>query len=168
MHLRARTVTSVALGLVLGASVAAPVLAAEHGVTIEGFAFSPGRVTVTVGDTVTWTNADGASHTATADDGSFDTGGIPGGSTATIRFTTAGEFRYLCTIHPDMTGRIIVREAASGGGGSGGAGATPPATSTEPTSGATAGPGISVPGFALLAFSTLVGALGWRRRAGRR
>jgi plastocyanin len=48
--------------------------AASGGVSIQGFAFHPGSMTVNVGDTVTWTNQDSAQHTATANDGSFDTG----------------------------------------------------------------------------------------------
>lgn len=163
MQVRARVVRSLAAAVVLAAAVAAPVLAADHAVTIEGFAYSPGTVTVTVGDTVTWTNRDGASHTATADDGSWDTGGIPSSASDTIRFTTAGEFRYRCTIHPDMTGRVIVQEAGSGsGGGGGGGGATPPATDLEAPTAERSSPGtLPTLAFAILAVAALSGALGW-------
>lgn len=166
MQVRARVARSVGAALVLVALATSPALAADHGVTIQGFAFSPGTITVTVGDTVTWTNRDGASHTATADDGSFDTGGIPGNTSDSIEFTTAGEFRYHCTIHPDMTGRVVVQPA-------GGAGATPPATdvdrpaATGADSTGPANPILPTLAFALLAVAALSGALGWRLRAAR-
>jgi plastocyanin len=104
-------------------------LAADHAVAISGFAFSPKTVTVTVGDTVTWTNSDSTAHTATADDGSFDTGTLGNGATGSATFSTAGTFAYHCKIHAAMTGTITVEAAA---GGSGGSGATTPPSDTEP------------------------------------
>lgn len=77
-------------------------------VTIEGFAFSPGSVTATVGDVVTFTNKDAASHTATLDDGSCDTGGIAADATGALTFSAAGTYPFHCKIHPDMTGTIEV------------------------------------------------------------
>src|SRR4029079_10813056 len=74
--------------------VGATVLAAEHAVDIAGFAFSPGSVTVTVGDTVTWTNADAQNHTATADDASFDTGTIACNTSKSVTLSTAVKFDY--------------------------------------------------------------------------
>ncbi|HEX5825312.1 MAG TPA: cupredoxin family copper-binding protein [Candidatus Limnocylindrales bacterium] len=88
------------------------VVAADHPVDIAGFAFSPGSVTVAVGDTVTWSNADVQSHTATADDASFDTGTIAGGTSKSVSFATAGTFAYHCKIHPSMTATIVVDAAA--------------------------------------------------------
>ncbi len=89
-------------------------LAAPGSVTIQGFAFQPESVTVNEGDTVTWTNEDGATHTATADGGSFDTGHISGsGGTASVTFATAGTFTYHCAIHPSMTGTIVVAAASA-------------------------------------------------------
>jgi plastocyanin len=110
--------------LTVGAS---PVLAADHAVDIAGFAFSPQSVTVHVGDTVTWTNADAAGHTATADDASFDTGTIAGGASASVTFATAGTFGYHCKIHQAMTATVVVRAAAGGGGGSTPGATVPPA-----------------------------------------
>jgi plastocyanin len=106
---------SIALGamLVVGAGVA---LAATRSVEIADFAFSPASITINVGDRVTWTNSDAVDHTATASNGSFDTGNIGQGESASVRFTQAGTYRYICTPHPSMTGTIRVR-AASGGGG---------------------------------------------------
>jgi plastocyanin len=89
-------------------------LAADHAVSIAGFAFSPSTVTVSVGDTVTWTNSDGATHTATANDGSWDTGNIAGGGgTGAVTFATAGTFPYHCRLHTQMPGTVVVLGAAA-------------------------------------------------------
>ena len=120
----------VALGGVIALGVVGNVLAAEESVTIENFAFDPADLTVSVGDTVTWSNDDSAAHTATADGGSFDTGTIASGNAKSVTFSKAGTFTYHCSIHATMTGRIVV-EAANGGGGGGG-GATTPPTDTDP------------------------------------
>jgi plastocyanin len=97
-----------ALGVWTLLTLATPAVAADGGVDIVGFAFSPGTVTVGVGDTVTWTNDDAQSHTATADDGSFDTGTIHGGGTASATFSTAGTFAYHCRIHSSMIATVVV------------------------------------------------------------
>jgi len=95
------------------ALVAAPTaLAVQHEVKIVAFAFAPSSVTVNVGDTVEWTNGDPVSHTATADDGSWDTGTIAGSTNASISFDTAGTFPYHCSIHSTMHGTIVVEAAA--------------------------------------------------------
>jgi plastocyanin len=97
-----------AAGLVAVLAVAAtPVLAADSAVSIAGFAFGPGSVTVEVGDTVTWTNDDTAPHTATAS-GDFDTGTIAVGDSASVTFDTAGTYAYVCSIHPAMQGTVVV------------------------------------------------------------
>ena len=83
---------------------ASTVLAADSSVTIAGFAFAPATVTIQVGDSVTWTNEDSTPHTATAGDGSFDTGQLANGDSEAVTFDTAGTFAYVCSIHPQMTG----------------------------------------------------------------
>jgi plastocyanin len=96
--------------LVLAFAVAAPaVLAATRGVDIRDFAFSPRTIEIRVGDTVRWTNRDSVAHTATARNGSFDTGLLADGESGSVRFTAAGTYRYVCTPHPDMTGTVVVR-----------------------------------------------------------
>jgi hypothetical protein len=84
---------------------------------------------VHVGDTITWSNQDIAPHTATASDGSFDTGTINPGKSGSHTFTKAGTFAYICSIHPSMKGTVTVAAASggtsgSGSGGSGGSGGT--------------------------------------------
>lgn len=90
---------------VTGGDSAAP--AGDNTISIEGFAFS-GVSEIAAGTTVTITNNDGASHTLSADDGSFDAGTIGPGESIEFTFTTAGEFTYHCNIHPSMTGKIVV------------------------------------------------------------
>jgi plastocyanin len=81
-------------------------------VSIQDFAFDPPHIQVSVGDTVTWTQGtDGAPHTATADDESFDTGNLTDeGATGEVTFDEAGEFSYHCEIHPEMLGLVTVVE----------------------------------------------------------
>jgi plastocyanin len=102
------------VGGLLAVAVAPAVLAATKAVKIAGFAFAPSSVTVKVGDTVDWTNGDSVGHTATADDGSWDTGTIAAGTKASLTFTSAGTFAYHCTIHSSMHGTIVVEAAAAG------------------------------------------------------
>jgi plastocyanin len=146
--------------LMAGGSVA---LAADHAVDIAGFAFSPGSVTVSVGDTVTWSNADAQNHTATADDASFDTGTIAGGTSKSVTFATAGTFGYHCKIHPSMTATVVVQAAAGGGGGAGPT--VPPADTAMPVS---TQPAQQSGELALLAIAALGGVVVAQRRFGHR
>jgi plastocyanin len=79
-------------------------------VEIQDFQFSPDTLEIPVGTTVTWTNGGEAPHTATADDGSFDTGRIEPGESASVTFDEAGEFAYHCDVHPRMTATIVVTD----------------------------------------------------------
>jgi plastocyanin len=118
-------------GLLAAGIATSLALAADQTVSIEGFAFAPASVTVEVGDSVTWTNADDAAHTATAGDGSFDTESIAAGESSTITFDTAGTFAYVCAIHPTMSGTVVVEAAgAPAPTDAGGAGVTPAPTDT--------------------------------------
>lgn len=91
-----------------GASAGAPA-ASGQAVTIQGFAFGPSSVSVSVGTTVTWTNQDSTQHTVTADDGSFDGGPLANGQTFSQTFSKAGTFTYHCKIHPKMTASVTVK-----------------------------------------------------------
>lgn len=83
--------------------------AADFKADIQGMSFSPAAITVSVGDTVTFTNRDGAPHTATAVDGSFSTATLRKGKSETITFDSAGSFDFFCKIHPGMKGTITVQ-----------------------------------------------------------
>ncbi len=79
-------------------------------VEIVEFTYSPDPVVVQVGGKVTWKNDDNAPHTATADDGSFETGIIETGKQKSVTFKEAGTFTYFCTVHPFMHGTVEVVE----------------------------------------------------------
>lgn len=79
-------------------------------VDIVEFTYQPDPVVVQVGGKVTWQNQDTAPHTATADDGSFDTGTIENGKLGSATFKEAGTFTYFCEIHPTMHGTVEVVE----------------------------------------------------------
>jgi plastocyanin len=86
-------------------------------VAITDYQFTPPSITVKVGDTVTWTNNGPSKHTATADDGSFDSGSLSAGQTFSHTFQTAGTFSYICTIHPFMKAQVVVQSGNSASGG---------------------------------------------------
>ncbi len=97
---------------ILGALIVSPLAlgaraATTHQVEIAGFKYSPAELNVAVGDTVVFTNTDGAPHTATALDGSFDTKRLRRGNSAEVVIEKAGTFEYKCTFHPNMRGKII-------------------------------------------------------------
>ncbi|HSF51654.1 MAG TPA: plastocyanin/azurin family copper-binding protein [Nitrososphaeraceae archaeon] len=73
----------------------------------EGFV--PPEISVSSeGNIVSWTNDDSTEHTVTADDGSFDSGPISPGDTFDNTFDAPGDFGYHCSIHPFMTGVVVV------------------------------------------------------------
>jgi len=74
-------------------------------VSISGFSFG-GPIQVSAGQTIRFSNLDGASHTATS--GAFDTGVIGGGLSAEIVIDTPGTYTYFCDFHGSMTGTITV------------------------------------------------------------
>ncbi len=79
-------------------------------VEIVDFAYDPDPVTVEEGGKVTWINRDSDPHTATAEDGSFDTGTLEEGKLKSESFKEPGTYSYICSIHPDMKGSVEVVE----------------------------------------------------------
>jgi amicyanin len=77
-------------------------------VAITDFKFSPATLTVPVGTTVTWTNQDEEPHTVAAKDGSFHSPGMDTHATYSFTFATPGSYDYICSIHPFMTGTVVV------------------------------------------------------------
>jgi plastocyanin len=77
-------------------------------VEIEDFAYDPDPVTIEEGGKVTWINRDSVPHTATAEDGSFDTGTMEEGKIGSESFKEPGTYAYTCTIHPEMEGTVEV------------------------------------------------------------
>ena len=99
-------------------------------VSMAGRAFSPGTVTIAAGGSVTFRNDDDRAHTVTADDGAFNSGPIDEGGSWKRTFKQAGMFSYLCAIHPDMTGKVVVKGS---GASAGSASAPAPAATPKPT-----------------------------------
>ncbi len=117
-HARPLLIAAFALAAVLLASaswLSDLAHAATATVTIQDFLFTPQDVTVNVGDTVTWTNNGVFPHTTRSTTGVWDSGiatPLTAGQSFNHRFTTTGTFPYFCQIHPSMTGRVIVLDAA--------------------------------------------------------
>jgi plastocyanin len=95
--------------------------AEEITIEIVDFAFDPAEVEIAPGTTVTWVNNDSAPHTATSDDGVFDSGTLEPGDSFSFTFEDTGTFAYHCDIHPNMTATITVAESAEDGGNGGAA-----------------------------------------------
>lgn len=83
--------------------------AADAVVEIRRYAYGPARVVVRAGQTVEWVNRDAVVHTATAEDGAWDSGAIPAGQAWRARFERPGVYPYYCGPHPFMKGVVIVR-----------------------------------------------------------
>jgi plastocyanin len=97
------------------ASQGAP--AADAGVQIDQFAFLPQRITVKPGTTVTWTNDDDDSHTVASSAKLFKSGPLDTGDKFSFTFTTPGTYAYFCSVHPQMTGTIVVEPASGASAG---------------------------------------------------
>jgi len=93
--------------------------AATTNATIKDFEFAPKTINIAVGDTVKWTNDGPTVHTATASDGSFDTGNLDEGQSGSHTFEEAGTFAYVCSPHPFMKGSVVVGSGSGGGGAAG-------------------------------------------------
>ena len=77
-------------------------------VNIDNFSFSPATITVKAGTTVTWTNRDDIPHTVVADDKTFKSKVLDTGETFAFTATKPGTYPYFCSIHPRMTGKLVV------------------------------------------------------------
>ena len=85
--------------------------ASEEQVIISDFAFSPETLTIKVGDTVEFVNKDEIPHTGTREGkDAFDTEALNQGQSKKVTFSKPGEYTYNCSIHPSMSGKIIVKE----------------------------------------------------------
>jgi plastocyanin len=87
---------------------AAPAPAAAS-VQIANFTFKAPVTTVKIGTTVTWTNADDIPHTVTSNTGLFKSKVLDSGDKFSFTFAKAGQFGYFCSLHPHMTGTIVVK-----------------------------------------------------------
>jgi YVTN family beta-propeller protein len=77
-------------------------------VSINNFMFTPEEITIAAGETVTWTNDDGAPHGLEYPDGAKGTNPLLPGASFSRRYDRPGTYDYACSVHPYMTGRVIV------------------------------------------------------------
>jgi plastocyanin len=103
------------LQLAVLAAIAIPAGAADVEVKIDNFTFNPARVTVKAGTTVTWDNEDDIPHTVASSSKLFKSKALDTADKYSFTFTTPGVFEYFCSLHPHMTGTIVV-EATTGSG----------------------------------------------------
>ena len=113
MKLLASTVAVATATVLLVPSVPAQARAGAS-VTVADMAFSPGSVTVGLGQSVTWTFQDATAHTSTSDQAFWDSGTKSGGATYSRAFTSAGTFAYHCTFHSMMRGKVAVPVTVTG------------------------------------------------------
>ena len=83
--------------------------AANAAVNIDNFVFGPQTITVPVGATVTWTNKDDIPHTSVSTDGVFKSKVMDTDEKFSFKFTKAGTYSYFCSVHPKMTGKVVVQ-----------------------------------------------------------
>ena len=107
----------VAALLVLGGFILSGILTAQpqnmpaagSQVTIDNFSFTPPTVTVPVGSTVRWTNRDDIPHTVVSDAKVFKSKALDTDEGFSFTFTQAGTYSYFCSLHPKMTGKVVVQ-----------------------------------------------------------
>ena len=112
-HIRVATALAVAVFAAATALPAASAHVAETEVKIDNFAFAPQRVVVKAGTTVIWINDDDIPHTVASSAKLFKSNALDTKDKFSFTFTTAGAYEYFCSLHPHMTGTIVV-EAATG------------------------------------------------------
>ena len=76
---------------------------------IDNFSFGPQTLTVPVGTTVVWTNSDEIPHTSVSTEGVFKSKVLDTDEKFSYTFAKAGTYPYYCTIHPKMTGKVVVQ-----------------------------------------------------------
>jgi len=105
------------------AGIASLLLAGNHGrmvraaadppakvsISIDNFSFTPNSITVAAGTTVVWTNQDDVPHNVTNPSKEFKSPTLDTGERWEFTFKKTGTFDYYCTIHPQMTGKVIVQ-----------------------------------------------------------
>ena len=100
---------ALATSLVLWSAAAAP--AGPPVIEMRSFAFSPSQLAVVAGTLVTWKNQDPEPHTVASVDGKFRSDALDQGDSFSFTFNAPGTYRYVCSIHPQMVGTIVVTAA---------------------------------------------------------
>ena len=112
-HIGVATALALAVFAAATALPAASAHVAETEVKIDNFAFAPQRVVVKAGTTVIWINDDDIPHTVASSAKLFKSNALDTKDKFSFTFTTPGAYEYFCSLHPHMTGTIVV-EAATG------------------------------------------------------
>jgi plastocyanin len=100
----------IASGVLTGAPLSlAESTAAATAITVDNFSFSPATITVPVGSTITWTNRDDVPHKIVATNHEFKSPVLDTDQQYSQPFAKAGRFDYFCSLHPKMTGTVIVK-----------------------------------------------------------
>lgn len=116
------TLASAAIAAALGATTALMLAAAAlpgraqspaTAVSVDNFTFNPQKLTVKAGTTVTWTNKDDIPHAIASVSALFRSKALDTDDNYSFTFTSPGTYQYFCSLHPHMTGTIVV-EAATG------------------------------------------------------
>jgi plastocyanin len=94
------------------ADPALPAVAPSADIRIDNFNFTPPTLVVAPGTRVTWTNADDEAHTVVEKERKFKSAALDTDDTYSQTFTAPGEYEYICSIHPYMTGKIVVKPGA--------------------------------------------------------
>ena len=86
-----------------------PTSSSPNQVVVENFSFQPGTLTIKAGTTVTWVNHDDEPHTVNENNKTFKSGTLDTDAKFSYKFTSPGSYNYFCSLHPRMTGQIIVK-----------------------------------------------------------
>jgi plastocyanin len=113
-HIRVAAILAATVFAAAATLPSASARAAETEVKIDNFAFAPQRIVVQAGTTVTWINADDAPHTVASSTKVFKSGALDTEDKFSFTFTTPGTYEYFCSLHPHMTGTVVVEAAAAG------------------------------------------------------
>lgn len=109
-----RTGRPVARSVALACALAAPLMLGAAAPTpaslvkIDNFTFAPPTITVRAGTTVTWVNDDDIPHAVAADDHSFKSKVLDTQEKFSTTFAKPGTYGYFCSLHPHMTGKVVV------------------------------------------------------------
>ncbi len=91
-----------------GSNTGTPITIVSGAQLLTNTAYSPNPLTINAGTTVTWTNKDSTTHTATSDSGVFN-GSVAPNAQFSYTFSNKGTFTYHCTLHPNMVGSVVVQ-----------------------------------------------------------
>jgi plastocyanin len=107
--LRARPLGDAQTGTPTAAQMAGQEKSAANAVTIDNFSFGPMQLEVPAGTQVTWINKDDVPHTVVGVDHKFKSRALDTDEKFSFTFQDAGTYEYFCSVHPKMTGKIVVK-----------------------------------------------------------